>query len=276
MLRALRQHWPEYLMEAVLLGAFMFSACLVGALLEHPDSPVRQALPNGFVRRALAGLAMAATALCIFYSAWGKQSGAHINPCVTLTFLRLGRVNPSDATFYVLAQFAGGTLGVVLSAALLPASIAHPSINYAVTVPGPGGAAVAFAAEAFISFVMMTVVLNASSHPQLGSLTGLCAAALVFVFITFEAPLSGMSMNPARTFASALPAGEWTSIWVYFLGPAVGMLGAAQAWLIYGRRDHCAKLHHQNDRRCIFCLDRSAARTRPQTDLEATWTATTS
>jgi len=81
-----KRHWPEYLIEAACLGLFMISAFGFATLLEHPASPVHQALPNSLLRRFLMGLAMGGTAICIIYSPWGKQSGAHINPSTTLTF----------------------------------------------------------------------------------------------------------------------------------------------------------------------------------------------
>ena len=90
---ALRHHWPEYLIEAACLGLFMISAFTFGALLEHPASPVHQAIADSLARRFLMGLAMGGTAAGIIYSPWGKQSGAHFNPSVTLTFLWLGKVN---------------------------------------------------------------------------------------------------------------------------------------------------------------------------------------
>src|SRR5258708_35373743 len=105
-LASLKGHWPEYLMEAGLLGAFMVSACVFGALYEFPQSPVHQAIMSGFLRRLLMGVTMGLTAIVIIYSPWGKQSGAHINPSVTFTFLRLGKVKFWDATFYVAPQFA--------------------------------------------------------------------------------------------------------------------------------------------------------------------------
>src|SRR5271165_6329401 len=84
--------WPEYLMEAAGLGLFMISACAFTVLLEHPMSPVRQAIENGTLRRVLIGIAMGLTAIGIICSPWGKQSGAHLNPSVTLAFLSLGKV----------------------------------------------------------------------------------------------------------------------------------------------------------------------------------------
>src|SRR6185436_13047471 len=92
----LRQHWPEYLIEAWALGMFMISAACVTALLEHPASPVHQVIPNAFARRALIGLAMGLTAIALIYSPWGQRSGAHMNPATTLTFLRLGKITLWD------------------------------------------------------------------------------------------------------------------------------------------------------------------------------------
>ena len=102
---ALRNHWPEYLMEGAELGLFMISACVFVVLLEHPASSIHQAIANGTLRRILIGLAMGLTAIAIIYSPLGKRSGAHFNPSVTFTFYRLGRVEWWDAVFYSLAQF---------------------------------------------------------------------------------------------------------------------------------------------------------------------------
>jgi aquaporin Z len=253
------RHWPEYAIEATLLGLFMLSACLFTVLLFHPASPVPAAIPDPTLRRLLMGLAMGGTAVALNYSGWGKQSGAHYNPAVTLTFLRLGRIGPRDAWAYVAAQFVGSVLGVLAAMLLAGPLVADASVRYAVTVPGPLGRGVAFVAEVVISFVLMTVVLRLSSHPRHGRLTGLVAGLLVATFITVEAPLSGMSMNPARTVGSAVWAHDWTALWIYFAAPLLGMLGAAQLHLLRGGRLFCAKLHHQNMKRCIHCEYRAAA-----------------
>jgi len=113
---ALTHHWPEYLMEAAGLGIFMLAACTFATLLEHPASPVRQAISDPILRRLLIGLAMGLTAISLIYSPWGKQSGAHLNPSLTLTFWRLGKVASWDALLYIAAQFVGGMLGVPLAA----------------------------------------------------------------------------------------------------------------------------------------------------------------
>jgi aquaporin Z len=251
-------HWPEYLMEAALLGCFMVAACGVGVLLDYPGSPVYQAVPDPFARRLLGGLAMGLTAILLIYSPWGRRSGAHFNPASTLTFLRLGRIARRDAVGYAGAQFTGGLAGVLTAAALLGPLLAHERVHYAVTRPGPHGAGTAWLAELAMTFVLFTVVLRLSGHPRYARLTGLAVGALVCAYITFEAPLSGMSMNPARTLASAIPARDWTALWVYFTAPPLGMLAAAELHVRTHGRLFCAKLDHDPRVRCIHCEYRKA------------------
>ena len=254
--RMVRQHWPEYLMEGAGLGLFMISAAAITSLLEYPGSPIHLALPDPIVRRVLIGLAMGLTAIGIIYSPWGKQSGAHLNPAVTLTFLRLGKIRTTDAAFYILAQFVGGWLGLALAALVGGTYLADPAVNFVVTVPGETGPTVAFVAEAVISCGLMLAVLILSNHKILASWTGVCAGCLVALYIALEAPLSGMSMNPARTVASAMAARLFTSLWVYFAAPLSGMLAGAALFTWVRQRDEglaCPKLHHANRQRCIFC-----------------------
>ena len=254
MLDALKNHWPEYLMEAAGLGLFMISAASFGTLLEHPASPVHQALPNPDVRRLLMGLAMGLTAMGLIYSPWGKQSGAHLNPAVTLTFLRLGKIAPADAGFYILAQFFGGVAGILLIGAVIGPLLSHMNVGYVATIPGPDWARVAFGVEVLIAFVMMTVVLTVSNQAKLAHYTGIFAGCLVAAYVFMAGPISGFSMNPARSFASAVPAHIWTAFWIYFTAPPLGMLLAAEGYIrLRGRNAvHCAKLDHFTTRRCIF------------------------
>ena len=226
MFMALRAHWPEYLMEAAELGMFMISACVFATIVGHPASPLAEALPHPTIRRLLMGIAMGVTAVGIIYSPWGQRSGGHLNPAVTLTFLRLGKVRPWDA--------------------------------------GEAGLVVAFVAEFGISFILISMVLRISNTAQLARYTPLFAGALVATYITLEAPISGMSMNPARTFGSAAAAQLWTSLWIYFTAPPLGMLAAAEVyrWQKGAHAVLCAKLHHHNDKRCIFRCGYEAAQTR--------------
>jgi aquaporin Z len=252
--RAFEQHWPEYAMEAFGLGLFMLSACAFGALLDYPGSPVHRGIPDAAVRRVLFGAAMALTNILNIYSPWGRRSGAHLNPAVTWTFHRLGKVARADALFYTLSQFAGGILGVFVARLFLRSLIAHRAVNYVATTPGPAGVATAFVAEVVITFMLMMVILIASNSARLMRYTGILASLLVMIYISVEAPLSGMSMNPARTLGSAVFAATWTALWIYFIAPPLGMLLAAEVYLrLKGARPiYCAKLHHDNHTRCIF------------------------
>jgi aquaporin Z len=250
--RRLPGHLPEYAIEGALLGLFMLSACTFAVLLEHPDSPLHRALGDPLLRRALMGLAMGGTAIAIIYSPWGGRSGAHINPATTLTFWRLGRIRGRDVGGYVAGQLVGAVLGVALASMLLGGRVAHASVDFVVTRPGRWGTGAAFLAEVLISAVLMTVVVTLTGS-RWARYTGLVVGALVATYITVEAPISGMSMNPARSFASAWGAGDWRMLWVYLTAPVVGMnLGAFMATRARAR-PACPKLNHPESQRCIFC-----------------------
>lgn len=255
---ASRLHWPEYLIEAAALGCFMISACVFGTLLDHPGSPVHQAIASPWMRRGIAGMMMGLTAVALIYSPWGKRSGAHMNPAFTLTFWRMGRIAPRDAVFYMAAQFLGGATGVMLAGVVLGAAVSEPPVRWVVTMPGTAGVSVAFLGEFVISAVLMTVVLTANASARLMRFTGIIAGVLIALYITLEAPLSGMSMNPARTVASAIPAGDWTTVWLYFVAPLSGMTIAAELFArLRGRHAvPCPKYRHAVP--CIFCDHRGA------------------
>lgn len=246
-------HWPEYVIEGAGLATFMVAACAFGTLMEHPSSPVRQALADPLLRRVPMGLAMGLTAIALIYSPLGMRSGAHLNPATTLAFLRLGKVAPADAAGYAVAQVVGAVAGTLTAAAALGMLVAHPAVNFVATVPGAWGPVGAWAAEVAMTFVMMSVVLRVSNGPH-PRFTGLCAGALVMTYIVVEAPISGMSLNPARSLGSAVAAGAWPDLWIYLTAPPLGMLLAAE---LYARRRglaavRCAKLHHPPAGPCIF------------------------
>jgi len=253
-----RGHWPEYLMEAAALGIFMVSAGAVTTLVDSPDLPFLALLPSPALRRALVGLAMGGTAIGIIYSPWGRRSGAHMNPAITLAFLRLGKILPWDALYYAVFQVLGGLGGVLLTAAVLGAAFCRPPVNFVVTVPGPAGVPAAAIGEAVISVLIMGVILWASNRPGVAKYTGLLAGILISLFVTFESPFSGFGMNPARTFSSALPSGTWTAFWLYAIIPPLGMLLAAEGYAKARGRSavRCCKLHHRSNHPCIFCGER--------------------
>lgn len=248
--------WRRYAIEAWGLGTFMIVAGAVAVVLKVLPPPLGPWLATHAVAgRAIFGAAMGVTAASIVYSPWGARSGAHLNPSVTLTFACLGKLTKLDAFAYVVAQFAGGAIGFALIAAVTGDLLLAPPTHAIVTKPGPAGTAAAFVAEAAISFLLMSVILVVSnSSRRVSRFTGAAAATLVALFITFEAPLSGMSMNPARTLASALQGRDYAHIWLYFTAPPLGMLLAALAFVTAHRPGAvlCGRLNHTGSFPCPF------------------------
>ena len=219
-----RKKFILYCCEALGLGMFMFFAGLADVVIDHPELPIHRQIHLAIIRRFFIGLCMGLTALYILNSPFGKRSGAHINPSVTLVQYRLGNINGMDAIFYVLFQFIGGSVGMYLIYILMPDYFKHPSINYIVTQPSNAGVVKAFVLEFIISFILIVTVLYSNTNKKLSKYTAYFVAILITLFITFEAPYSGMSMNPARTFASAIVSGEWKSFWLYCIAPPAGMI----------------------------------------------------
>ena len=252
------QDWRLYLDEAAELAIFMISACVFTVLLFHPGYAMVRKVPSPVVRRVLMGLAMGVTAVLIIHSPIGKRSGAHFNPAITLSYLRLGKIASWDAFFYVVFQFLGGIFGVGVSSLLLGPSLAAPGVDYAVTVPGRYGAAGAFAAELLMAAVLMGVVLWTSNRPRFAPYTSYLVGLLIALYILLFAPISGFSINPARTVGSAVFAHVWTAVWLYFVAPLLGMMGIAEVYLrSYGAdRILCAKLHTAAGYPCPFLCQR--------------------
>jgi Major intrinsic protein len=112
----------------------------------------------------------------------------------------------------------------VIANYVLRGALGNDAVRFAVTAPGTYGGAVALVAEAAISFGLMITILAASNSGALARYTPYLVGALYAIYIAFETPLSGMSMNPARTVGSAFSADYWHALWIYFIAPTLGML----------------------------------------------------
>ena len=251
---AFRRHWRLYVDEGAELAIFMISACFFTVWLFDPALPALKLLPSSALRRLLMGISMGATAILIIRSPMGKRSGAHFNPAITLTYFRLGKIDRWDTGFYVVSQFIGGICGVGLSALCLRSSLAVPTVDYAVTVPGRGGTAGAFCAEYLMAALLMLVVLWFSNRPPLAQYTSYLVGGLITFYVFVFAPVSGFSINPARTTGSAVFADVWTAVWLYFVAPVLGMMTSAEIYLhVYGIESVlCAKLHPDPSYPCPF------------------------
>ena len=225
-----QRNWPDYCREAAGLAGFVLRAGGLATLLEYPGSPVNEAINSTSPRHLALGIAMAIFVAALVYSPWGRRTGAHINPAVTWSFYRLGCIGGWDALFYTIFQFVGALLAPLLLLWVIGAPFEHERIRYGTTQPGTLGEWVAFAAEFAISFVMMLVLLFALGSPRWAKRSGLLLAALIGFYIAVETPLSGMSLNPARSFGAALLAGQWHGIWLYFAAPPLAMLLATELY----------------------------------------------
>ena len=253
-MEALRRHWILYVYEGAELAWFMVAACVASVLLLGVGSVGAREIASAAVRRLVMGAAMGGTAVMIIHSPMGKRSGAHFNPAITLTYLWLGKIGMWDAVGYVVGQFAGGVAGVGIAALLMPRALAQPSVDYVVTVPGIGGTAGAFAAELFMAALLMGVVLWTTNRRALAGYTSYAVGVLITGYVFFFAPVSGFSINPARTVGSAVWANVWTAEWVYFVAPLLGMFGAAAVYVYWFGIEAvlCAKLHAAPSVLCPF------------------------
>jgi len=182
------------------------------------------------------GVAMGSTALFIFYSPVTAPSGSQINPAVSLSFLRAGKMCRYDVMFYIIFQLLGGTAVVFIMQLLLGTTLTALPVNSVVTVPGKYGYAAAAFTELLIAFVTMSMVLFTSHHEKLKKYTRLFAGCLVCTWVIVAGPISGFGMNPARSFASALPAHTWTAFWIYVFIPLIGMLSATEVFLLIQKK----------------------------------------
>ncbi len=214
-------------------------------------SPIASAVPDPVLRRFITGTIFASGGAIVVYSMLGRISGGHLNPAVTVAFLRLGKIKPRLALGYVVAQTAGALVGA-LAVRLLWGALAG-SVADGATVPGPQGPLVAVAAEALMTFALVSLVLQFMRRPGFAPYTPVAIAVLIAALVTIEAPISGTSLNPARSIGPALVAGVFTDIWVYLVGPIAGALAAV---LAADRVDAafvpCAKLFHTDEFVCHF------------------------
>ncbi len=221
-------------MEAFGLAGFVLGAGCLAVFLEHPDFPAMKGAfggeANAIWRRVPLGLIMGAYIAVVIYL-FGEKSGANINPATTWAFFRLGKINFTYSVFYTLAQFAGAIAAALVLKFALGGRFAHPLIGFGVTKPmPPHGSLSAFVAEFIISFVLMFVVLIFISSKRLEKYAAPVSGVLIALYLIFEMPFSGMSLNPARSFAAALAGNKWEHLWIYFVAPPVSMLLAAEIY----------------------------------------------
>ncbi len=210
--------FPFKPLAAEFIGTFLLVFVATGTIMADE-------LSGGQVTHLGIGLSTGLAVTVIIF-ALGHVSGAHINPAVTIGFAIGGHFPWRAVPAYVTAQLAGGILASAVLLALL-GSVAHQGAN----LPGVG-ASQALGLEVLLAFLLMLVIIAvATDAKSQGNLAAIAIGATVGLEIIFAGPLSGASMNPARSLSPALVGWMWTSQWIYVVGPVAG---AAVAAFFYG------------------------------------------
>jgi MIP family channel proteins len=198
-------------------------------VLIGPGAVIVDAYSGGAVSHVGIALAFAFVVLAMIY-ALGHLSGAHINPAVTLAFWSAGRFPPAEVVPYVAAQCSGAVAASLLSRAAL-----GTAGSLGATLPGVSVAS-AFGVEWLLSFALMFVIMAVATDRRVADGFAAIAVGLTVGFCALVGgPLTGASMNPARSFGPALAGGFWRAHWLYWLAPVTAMMAAA--W-VYDRLRH--------------------------------------
>lgn len=215
-----RLHPALYVAEFIGTALLVLLGVSVVILMFGQDSPGSRLIPSEGLRLFLTGGLFGSVGALIAVSPIGRISGAHINPAVTLAFWLEGKLAWHDAALYILAQFAGSVVGAV---PLLAWGAMGQSVAFGATQPGSDIPAwTAMLGEAGVTFLLILAILTTAAHPHTRRFTPLVLPAILSLLVWLEAPVSGASANPARSFGPALVAHVPVDPWIYMLGPALG------------------------------------------------------
>ncbi len=253
-------HLAEWSAEAAGTAILLFVVVGVVTVVFGPGSPVQPVVPTTGWRLLIAGLLIAGGGSLVAVSPLGRLSGGHINPAVTLGFWLTGHVHRHDLAGYVLGQVVGALAGAAVAAAVW--GDRARAVHFSATHPGRGLSQPAAAAvEAAMTALLLLVIFTFTSRERLMRWTPVATWLLVATLVWQVAPFTGTSLNPARSLAPAVLAGDLDSLWVYVLGPAAGALLAA---LLVRRRvlglPLTAKLFYDSRYRSVMRTSMPAAR----------------
>ena len=249
----MKLNWLEYAAEACGTWFNVFVGLSAGVINFSPDFPIAHLIPSVSLRLLLTGLIFAGSGSLVAISPLGKLSGAHINPSVSLAFYARGKMHRQDLAGYLIAQFIGGVLGAWL---LVTVWGTHATdINNGVTAPGQGYPIwFVFLAEFGMTFALVIAIFIFLSEKRLMRWTPLMTWLLVATLVWLGAPISGTSLNPARSFGPSVVNWFWHFQWLYWVAPPLGGLTAALFfYLLKGDRLLLtAKMFHVPHYPCIF------------------------
>ncbi|MCX7594817.1 MAG: aquaporin [Fischerella sp.] len=247
-------HWLEY--GAELLGTAFVIFCGLSAVVFNfgKGLPMEHLIPDRSIRLLLTGLLFAGSGSLVAISPLGKLSGAHLNPAVSLAFWFQGKMHHHDLAGYMIGQFLGAILGTGLLVLVWGDYAA--SVRNGITLPGTAYPLwFVFLAEVSMTFLLVLSIFIFVSSQRLMRWTPLMTWFLMATMVWLGAPVSGTSVNPARSFGPALVTWFWQDQWLYCIAPLLGAMMAVAAFrlLAIGEREVLtAKLFHVPHYRCIF------------------------
>jgi MIP family channel proteins len=169
--------------------------------------------------------------IMVMVYATGHLSGAHINPSVTIAFTLTRRFKVREAIAYIAAQTSGTTLAALVLLAIWPNKPAH----LGATVPTVAAGSALVYETILTAFLMFVIMAVATDSRAVGAAAAIAIGGVIGLDALFGGPVTGASMNPARSFGPALVSGTWTDFWIYLAGPIVGAaLGASAYQVIRG------------------------------------------
>lgn len=243
--------WQVFVSELVGTALLVLVGLSVVILTFGDGSPMTALVPAEGGRRLITGFLFGTTGALIALSPVGKQSGAHINPVVTLAFQLMGKIDLRTTFGYVVAQLVGAVLG---SLPLLAWGARGRSVAFGATLPGDGYAiGTVLLGEVATTFAMVTLLCVFLGFHRIRPLTPAMFPFLYAIMVYAESPISGTSTNPARTLGPALVSGQWEGWWIYWVGPLLGSIAACLACSALAKRITVAKLYHfDSDRDRLF------------------------
>jgi len=245
-----RSPWGLYMSELIGTALLVLVGLSLVIFMFGNGTPMAQLLPSEALRRLITGFLFGSTGALIALSPVGKVSGAHINPAVSLGFNLMGKLDPQITFGYIVAQLVGGLLG---SLPLLAWGAMGKSVAFGATAPGSGySTSAAFLGEVITTFVMVALLCMFLGFRKSRPFTPALFPPLYAVMVWLEAPISGTSTNPARSFGPSIVSGVWEGWWIYWVGPFVGMLIAIIACSRMARRIEVAKLYYFDSDRGDF------------------------
>ena len=217
----IKSDWKLFAAEAIGTGLLLFFGLGIVIFNWGEGSPVANIIPSEPARRFVTGFLFGTVGCLVTISPVGKYSGAHINPAVTLAFWLRGKIRASTMIGYIIAQLIGGVLGTI---PLLLWGKQGESVGYGITLPGEAGLKSAFIGEVVATACLIIYLYIFIGRKSLRNYTPYGIPVLYAILVWLEAPLSGCSTNPARSFAPALVAKNFTDHWIYWIAPIIGMI----------------------------------------------------